>query len=442
MMTEEHKAKLAEGRRLAREAKVRRQREAAISGRGGGASRSDALGPPPAAAAVPLPVAVTGNLRPGGVPSADTLEQIARIVKTYHAAGLGKGKPFEEMLGLAVRGWEIGVPPGEAIAGMYVSEEGTEAMTAELMRAQVYRSGGRLPVLEQSDQRCVLQPERDGRVFGQVVFTIEDAKRQGLLSQKHWQTMPRQMLFARATSEAIRQVFSDVVRGVSYTPEEVGVKAAPVGGEGAGSAVSRGSAPAGAVPSAAVSPSTGGGSPPPASVAPSPGNGGKHSERALSVQIKIPTPGDASNLREVLTAGITADQIAMLQSLTGKQGGYPDWQEKQARARAYFAKWGLKVDLRFLTKDEADALVAELSFPPRVEAPAETMLNEVISRLDLEPYRAEIVQMALTKWQVLTLGEMTREQGKQLATQVEAMATDRAAFPHLLAQLRQQEGMV
>ena len=68
--------------------------------------------------------------------------------------------------------------------------------------------------VEMTNTRCVVECRRAGETEStQVAFTMDDAKRMGLSGQKTYQTMPRQMLAARVTSEACRLVFPDVVAG-------------------------------------------------------------------------------------------------------------------------------------------------------------------------------------------------------------------------------------
>ena len=49
---------------------------------------------------------------------------------------------------------------------------------------------------------------------------MKDAQQAGLAGRGAWKTYPRAMLLARATSEICRQIFSDCIMGLSYTPEE------------------------------------------------------------------------------------------------------------------------------------------------------------------------------------------------------------------------------
>lgn len=53
-----------------------------------------------------------------------------------------------------------------------------------------------------------------------VCFTMDDAKKAGLLDKDNWKAYPKRMLKARATKWACQDLFSDVIGNV-YTPEEL-----------------------------------------------------------------------------------------------------------------------------------------------------------------------------------------------------------------------------
>jgi hypothetical protein len=67
---------------------------------------------------------------------------------------------------------------------------------------------------------------KDGVISFKYTFTIEDAKRAGLLSKDSWQKYTKELLVARAISGCARKVFPDVVGGL-YTVEELGGEEVP-----------------------------------------------------------------------------------------------------------------------------------------------------------------------------------------------------------------------
>jgi hypothetical protein len=67
---------------------------------------------------------------------------------------------------------------------------------------------------------------KDGVISFKYTFTIEDAKRAGLLNRESWQKYTKELLVARAISGCSRKVFPDVVGGL-YTVEELGGEEVP-----------------------------------------------------------------------------------------------------------------------------------------------------------------------------------------------------------------------
>lgn len=117
-------------------------------------------------------------------------------------------------------GRELGIGPLQSLQHLYVVD-GRPAMSAQLMRALVYRAGHQLRIVESTNARCQLAGQRRGSgVESVVTWTMDDAKRAGVAGRRNWSTYPRQMLLARATAELCRGLFPDVIGGM-YVPEEL-----------------------------------------------------------------------------------------------------------------------------------------------------------------------------------------------------------------------------
>lgn len=164
-------------------------------------------------------------------------EQALAICATDFVPKDMRGKP-EAVLAAILTGREMGLGPMAALQGIRI-QDGKPAYDAELMRAIVRKRGHLLKVVEKTHQRCVLRGRRrDTGEEAEVTWTLEDAIVAGLVdridengmpvarSQNNnplaWEKYPRRMLFARATSELVGELFSDVLVGGSYTPEELG----------------------------------------------------------------------------------------------------------------------------------------------------------------------------------------------------------------------------
>jgi len=119
-------------------------------------------------------------------------------------------------------GRELGIGPMTSLRHVQLIK-GSPSLSAEYKRARVLAAGHEFNILEITTQRCRVKGKRRGSSEPplEVTFTMEDAKRAGLLNPSrsgkpgNWQTRPRRMLFARAGSELCDMLFSDVVNGLA-----------------------------------------------------------------------------------------------------------------------------------------------------------------------------------------------------------------------------------
>lgn len=97
----------------------------------------------------------------------------------------------------------------------HIVGDGNLSMRADYMLAEFRRQGGTFRWINQGDagdEARLAVKYRENEI--EVVFTIEDAKRQGLVKQKsRWETDPGSMLRARATTKAVRMVCPEVIAG-------------------------------------------------------------------------------------------------------------------------------------------------------------------------------------------------------------------------------------
>lgn len=126
---------------------------------------------------------------------------------------------------IALKAWELGVPPMMAFQHMHVIS-GKPGYSAELMQYLVRKNlpGVQIIILESTDLKAsvkIIRPER-GAVPFTFSFSIEDAKRANLLSKDIWKQYPGSMLFSRCISQALRKICPDALMGASHTPDELG----------------------------------------------------------------------------------------------------------------------------------------------------------------------------------------------------------------------------
>lgn len=111
-------------------------------------------------------------------------------------------------------GYEIGIGPMQSLRSIDVIQ-GRPTPSAELLRAMIYAAGHEMWVVEATGTRVVVAGRRAGsnREVA-VTWTSEMARAAGLNTKETWRKFPRQMLFARATSELARVLFPDAIRGL------------------------------------------------------------------------------------------------------------------------------------------------------------------------------------------------------------------------------------
>ena len=108
--------------------------------------------------------------------------------------------------------------------------EGTPSLKPEIQLALVRQAGHSVSVKTSSVDAVILVGKRqDTGDVAEVGYTIEDAKRAGLIGKGNWKTYPEDMLFARAVSRLCRRLFQDVLLGCAYVPEELGAQTNPEG---------------------------------------------------------------------------------------------------------------------------------------------------------------------------------------------------------------------
>ena len=112
--------------------------------------------------------------------------------------------------------------------------EGQASMKPEAMLGLV-RQAGHSVIIENEPGIAIAAGKRvDTGDEYQATFSLADAQAAGLAGKKNWQQYEESMLTWRAVSKLCRVLFSDVVLGAGYVPEEVGAVVDPEGGPGEG----------------------------------------------------------------------------------------------------------------------------------------------------------------------------------------------------------------
>lgn len=117
-------------------------------------------------------------------------------------------------------GAEYGLPPVVSMTGINVIK-GRVTLSANVMAAIMKRAGYKIKTRFDGEQSCVITViDPDGEELGESSFSMDDARKAGL-GGDNWKKFPRNMLFARAVSNAARWFAPEVLTG-AITPEELG----------------------------------------------------------------------------------------------------------------------------------------------------------------------------------------------------------------------------
>jgi hypothetical protein len=162
------------------------------------------------------------------VSSVDDLQRLARL---FAASGLfgRSANPDATLAQCAVQllaGMEAGFTPFASITGIYVVQ-GRPGFSAQLMAQAIKRHPDYdYRVLEKTDTTCRIRFLCRGEELGVETFTIEMAKRAGLVKPNGpWGQYPEAMLFARCLTAGMRTHCPDALGGhTAYTPEELGAQ--------------------------------------------------------------------------------------------------------------------------------------------------------------------------------------------------------------------------
>jgi hypothetical protein len=183
------------------------------------------------APAVPAPVEVRYPEIPpkvvGGLPYIRDYVKLARTIDQTEMVPVAFRGRYDAITAAFMRGYEMGLGPMQALDSFNVIQ-GKVGLTAEAMRALILNAGHDI-ILEEVYGEGVLtgvkaachRKQWPAERWAEYVYSLEDARRAGLLNKNSWKENTRAMLDARATSGAGRRYFADVLAGMSYTPEEI-----------------------------------------------------------------------------------------------------------------------------------------------------------------------------------------------------------------------------
>ena len=100
--------------------------------------------------------------------------------------------------------------------------EGSASMKPEAMLGLVRQAGHSVTIENDAGIATAIGKRVDTGDEHHASFTLADASAAGLAGKKNWKQYEESMLTWRAVSKLCRNLFSDVVLGAGYVPEEIG----------------------------------------------------------------------------------------------------------------------------------------------------------------------------------------------------------------------------
>jgi hypothetical protein len=118
-------------------------------------------------------------------------------------------------------GKELGLLPFESMGSIYMVN-GRLALSSKAMAGLIKRSKKYDYVIKKLDEtECSIDITGQDGVVGNTVFTFKDAAKAGLVNKDNWKSYPKNMLFARALSNACRFYCPEIIGGyITYEEAE------------------------------------------------------------------------------------------------------------------------------------------------------------------------------------------------------------------------------
>lgn len=139
------------------------------------------------------------------------------LARVFHQSGFFKDtKSATQAVVKVMAGRELGFGAFASMTGIHIIETGGQVklqLSANMVGALVKRSGRYdFEVVTLTATECRLRFLREGKPIGEVVWTIDMAKRAGLVTERsNWAKYPENMLFARALTNGAKRFCPEVL---------------------------------------------------------------------------------------------------------------------------------------------------------------------------------------------------------------------------------------
>jgi hypothetical protein len=153
-------------------------------------------------------------------------EAVVRVANLLYSSGLipTSYKNVKQVTVALLRALELKLPPLQAIEGMSVVN-GRVGLMGDLALALVEQSGllshKKVSYSGSGDSLvCSISLGRKGREIEKFSFSVAEAKTAGIFDRSPvWRAYPRRMTYYRALGFGLRDVFSDVLKGIKTVEE-------------------------------------------------------------------------------------------------------------------------------------------------------------------------------------------------------------------------------
>lgn len=146
-----------------------------------------------------------------------------------------RGKPADVAIILQY-GVELGIPPLQALNGIDVVQ-GKPTVSPQLAIALIRSKVPKSFIKIETDEvklvsRVTMARDRDHKDEAYTAtWDMAKAQKMGLTGKDNYQKQPATMIEWRATMQAARKVFPDIIKGLDYSPDEIEDFTAPTQGE-------------------------------------------------------------------------------------------------------------------------------------------------------------------------------------------------------------------
>ncbi|MHB9105788.1 MAG: hypothetical protein ACYDCO_01915 [Armatimonadota bacterium] len=160
----------------------------------------------------PPAVIPTGQMKQAPIALPEWDLTLPNAVSLLQKSGMfGKSMTYEQAVAKAMIGRAMGMEPVEALRMIDVFD-GNISIRSEYRAARIKRAKCDYRVTEHTDEKCSITffDEQKNEV-GQHTFTLEDARKMGLLGKDNWKKSQKVMLFWRCLSQGQRMYLPDAL---------------------------------------------------------------------------------------------------------------------------------------------------------------------------------------------------------------------------------------